>query len=336
VLQERYFKLLSSDSYRKSFEVDGLSKVDAMCCSVKELSYDEYRTAKKQSSCDDVIVVRDLAFGCVGEASAKPSLWFGISEDDMKPRSNQDVKRFKRERQRAVKPSNVLPDSPYPGSKESNQSLFMNHTEKPFLHMQLCSDEHASLNLIKSILEHRLAVLTIQEMSGQENIPLPKDSRLLNQFRNMKKDIEKWKWSVNKGRQVTDEHTVVPLCSSKYRPSDNSKISSKIWQSFVGSLQDDASQEEEDASDSNLGVLRTLSNGKSIRGANNSTVPHLKINSEPCSEQNGVWKSLFCKPCDQNDWEMIQEHFHNRVSGMNKDKNMPLSTTTVEKNNTFV
>lgn len=313
---------------------------------IREISFEEYqaRTSAWDKtfpySPDSVVAVKELAFGCLGETSSKVSLWFDLPEPTTL--TNQEIKRHKRNKHRKLLETPARDTSsrlsPFPGMKDavgikdSSQTLFENHCNKPFFHMQPYGNDSSVFHLIQLILKHRIAIL-LQRKYGDAvdtgKFLTVEEVELKAMFQNVKKDVEIWKWPVTKGRERIGAETTVPSCNANYEPSKESVVSC-LWKGLVKSTSPQSLDNPERGSNEEkkcrrLPVFKELSKGKSIQGMGGQRLTHIKTYSDKSKDEaNEVWKTIIGD--NSGGWNLIKDHYlgaHETL--VNKDKNMPLS-----------
>lgn len=320
--------------------------IDSM---IREISQEEYKgwnnTWDKQHpyNPNDVVVVRELTFGCLGEPASKVSLWFDLPEPTAL--SNHEIKRLKRNRQRKLL-ANACHDimfkpSPFPGARSSageNRSFnssFETHAHKPFFHMRPTSNDPVAFHLIQSILKHRISVLLLRKYShvndrvNTKESHLEQEARLQVLFTNIKKDIKRWKWPVPEERAKVCAETLVPPCSTMYNPSKET-VAGCIWEGFLKSKTSlsgsQPAQVEKGHSRSRLSVFRTLSQGRSVNGSMDNILPHIRSEAnKELSKPNDAWLMALGQDESDNGWNLIKEHYLGANETNHKDKSLPLS-----------
>ncbi len=296
---------------------------------------------KKTPYCpNDVVVVKELAFGCLGESASKVSLWFDLPDPVVLTHS--EIKRFKRNRQRKLLENNshdaLVKPSPFPGVRKqddknvSNNFSFEGHKHKPFFHMRSVSNDPVAFQLIQSILKHRVLILLLRKYSQVNDMRarefhIEEEAKLQLQFSNIKQHMNKWKWPVSEGKGNVCADTPVPRCSTEYNPSAES-VPRTIWDCFLKSAPSlSNSSSEVESSNSSLSVFRNLSKGRSVEGAVDNKLPHIKSHSNTnCgNSSNDVWESIFGGD-GTSGWNLIREHYlGNNKDSNQKDKNLPLT-----------
>lgn len=283
-------------------------------------------------------MVKELAFGCLGETSSKVSLWFDLPEPVHL--TNQEIKRHKRNRQRKLVESSgrypKLKSSPFPGASNDNESTtlsFEKHTLRPFFHMRTYGNNPVAFRLICSTLKHRISVLLrrkyshVHDMMHVRESLLKEEERLQCLFRNLVKDMNEWKWSVSKGREKVLPETDVPRCSAEYEPSKES-IASCLWEGFVKSTSSPSSQNV-DPKCSRLRIFKNLSKGRSHKGVVDDRLIQLKSQGEK-NINNNAWETIFGDE-SSGGWNLIKGYYLLDANETKKDKSMPLSPSHGEK-----
>ena len=338
-LQTKYFLLLHpSNIYdTSSLQIDSI---------IREITSQEYegRTSawnkKYPYTPNKVVAVKELTFGCLGEPSSKVSLWFDLPDPILL--SNQEIKRFKRNRQRKLQESdrnvNAPKSSPFPGGKyvsETYNKSFESHPHKPFFHMRPVENDTTTLNLIKDILNHRILVLQrkmfhkSKSLTGNQLSNLEIEAQLESRFQRIKNDMLYWQWPVSKGRETINANTSVPSCGAKYHPSKCTNAS-KVWESFLQTI--DSPNSDEKPEKLRLAVFSSLSNGVSIKGSKIHVLPHIKSNSSDDNiSDNEAWKYI-SGASRNSEWNLILAHYlSDSEKPCYKDTNMPLSPPQGEK-----
>lgn len=312
---------------------------------VREVSKVEYTTTNRRPKICDMIVVREIAFGSIGEVAAKTSIWYDIPNNAVKSCTVQEVKRYKRERQRnnymqQQNPTSQYPTQykkndaaskyvPFPGSDKITQSSFLSHPHKPFFHMQPLSGDPTLYNFIHSLLYHRIRVLALREVgkakkySNWTHIQRNLKKQLKEVFTNVVRDTNAWKWPVTAGREITSEHTPVPMCETNYKPfaqscGDFLPIWNGLWQSLNSAEHgDELSTNKDDIAKkikSRCIVFSKLADGEYMNHKDRS-LPNLKKTCETKKESSMAWKSILVKPdVFQNSagWQLIMEHYQEK------------------------
>ncbi len=339
--------------------------VDSIIC---EITAEEYRESKamynskfQHPTRDEVVMVRELAFGCAGEPSSRLSLWFEIHDIHVVELTPQEVKRFKRSKQRmkAHHASNTKKLSPYPDSckivplsqvrghtlsaRTKAPPSFVNHPHKPFFYVQPASSEPKTLGLIREMILHRISVLIQREYraySGTEtkvrdNITA-EDKKLRETFQNIKAAYVKWNWPVTDGRDQVTDKTPVPKCSSRYTPKPSSAVS-RIWDGFLQADMfdqgiDKIHNNEVVTSQSKLSVFRDLSMSRVVNEDVRETMTMIPCISNNFDEDtsNDAWKSILLDCDAYEDWEIIKDHYL-EANRLKKDKCMPLGSANGER-----
>ena len=322
----------------------------------REITLEEYEGCKSASNkkfpyCpDEVVVVQELAFGCLGETSSKVSLWFDLPEPIVL--TNQEIKRHKRTRQKKLLENNCrnakLKPSPFPDSriysdaKESTNVSFESHCHKPFFHMRPFANDPAAFRLIKLMLKHRVSVLLLRKdhnsrthlnIEARELI-MKEEARLQVLFQNLMNNMNHWKWPVSKGREKISAETSIPPCNTKYEPSKTSHASC-LWDSFLKSISspqcDQKVIQNKEPERSRLPVFQKLSKGQSLEGEAGNKPFHIKSQSDEYGNiANDAWKTILGIESNGG-WNLIQEHYLGPNDSKVQDKNMPLSPPHGEK-----
>jgi len=326
---------------------------------VREVSKEEYNVATRRTICRDMIVVREISFGSLGDAAAKTSIWYDIPNNAIKSCTIQEVKRFKRERQRSNSKQQqnhtphypdrhdsndaVSKSMPYPGSDKTTRSAFLNHPHKPFFHMQPVSDDSVLHDVIRSFLFHRIGVLALREVKKTKNISdcirIQRNSKkhLKQLFNNITLYANAWKWPVTAGRETTSKHTPVPMCDTKYTIAQSCVFRSR-WTNFFKSLASAAEGKNEPEGDviekaqkRRYSVFRELADGQHIDSKDRSLLNLKKTGWSLKGKHNAAWKSILLKPDAQslNDgWQLITEYYKDRTR-FSQDKNMPVGEKNI-------
>ena len=285
---------------------------------------------------NDIVVVKELAFGCLGEAASKVSLWFDVPEPIAL--TNQEIKRHKRNKQKKLLDT-TIPDtpSPFPGDvhmKHIQNQSFESHSLKPFFHMQPVDNDYSGFHLITSILEHRVSSLLLKKFSRhsiEARVSLSKQDKILQgRFQKLQKNIELWKWPTSNGREKICTETLVPHCSAPYQPNQQAPVSN-IWNSFLSSAPIQLSDTDHDkdsmkAARHKLEVFKLLSKGKSVTSEANQILPHIKscVRNDKVLA-NEAWQSIIGDD-STGGWNLIKDHYLDGTEiQTNKDANMPLS-----------
>ena len=297
---------------------------------IKEISKTGYEAAKNfynegaAYKSDQVIVVHELAFGCVGEQTARVSLWYDIAE--MIELTPQEVKRVKRNRQRnnssnAEAPNNI---TCYPGCDQTTSSAwtdrssmrvrtatsFDTHPHKPFFRVEPVTKVEEAVKLVIDVLYHRISVLIQREYrayskndSVVRDIIISQDSVLEKTFDRIKKDTENWQWPVSKGREIVTSETKVPKTLTKYMPSSTSQVT-PIWDNFLCHLElgsNESKNKCSEPSESNLPIFKKIANSEVV---NPSKIVPLISSGSNNEERNEFIESFF------HDWKQISAHYH--------------------------
>ena len=304
---------------------------------VREITSQEYegRTSawnkKYPYTPNNVVSVKELTFGCLGEPSSKVSLWFDLPDPILL--SNQEIKRFKRNRQRKLQESDgknhSAKSSLFPGGKyvsENYNKSFESHPHKPFFHMRPVENDITTLNLIKDILTHRILVLLRRKFhksksyTGRQCSNLDIEAELESRFQRIKKDMLYWQWPVSKGRETINANTSVPSCGAKYHPSKYTNAS-RMWEGFLQSI--DSSNSDEKPEKRHLAVFSSLSHGVSLKGSKIHVLLHIKSNKNNDDvSKNEAWK--YISGAGRNsEWNLILDHYNSEyekhISGQSDD-----------------
>eukprot|EP00557_Chaetoceros_sp_GSL56_P000124 CAMPEP_0176500072 /NCGR_PEP_ID=MMETSP0200_2-20121128/13310_1 /TAXON_ID=947934 /ORGANISM="Chaetoceros sp., Strain GSL56" /LENGTH=1051 /DNA_ID=CAMNT_0017898623 /DNA_START=829 /DNA_END=3984 /DNA_ORIENTATION=+ len=328
VLRTKYYCLLNPQDISGTFNINDCPPIHRF---VKEISKQEYATAKALYNDDavykndQVIIVQELAFGCVGEQSSRVSLWYDLPE--ITELSPQEVKRLKRNKQRN-KGSNAEGSNNvtcYPGYERTFSNVwsersysmrirtatsFDTHPHKPFFRVEpitKCSDV---VDLVRNVLHHRISVLIQREYraySPNENIVkeiiISQDVQLEKMFQNIKKDVEMWQWPVSKGREIITEDTKVPKTLTEYTPASTSQVT-PIWDGFLSLFElqgnDSTTSSCHQSPDSTLPVFRKLANSEKV--SRSKIMPHITYHTKNAAE-NDFMESLF------SEWNQISAHY---------------------------
>ncbi len=305
---------------------------------------------------EEVIVVRELAFGCAGEPSSRLSLWFEIRDIHVVKLTPQEVKRFKRSKQRvkahrtSIKKLSPYPESckivPFPqvrghalSTRTKAHPTFVNHPHKPFFYVQPASSEQKSLRLIREMIFHRISVLIQREYRAylgtetkvRDDITA-KDAKLREGFQQIKAAYVKWNWPVTHGRDQVTDKTPVPKCSSRYTPKPSSVVS-RIWDGFLQAQGDDNIHKNEVAtSQSKLCVFRDLSMSRAVdkNVRESATLIPCIANNFDDETSNDAWKSILLDSDSNDDWQIIKDYYL-EANRLKKDKCMPLGSANGER-----
>jgi hypothetical protein len=297
---------------------------------VKEISKEEYDVAKKWYNedatykSDQVIVVQELAFGCVGEQTSRVSLWYDLPE--VTELSPQEVKRLKRNKQRSKGPNSEGPHNVtcYPGYERTCSNMwserscsarirtatsFDSHPHKPFFRVEPVTKCSEAVELVRKVLYHRISVLIQREYraysaneSVVKEIIISQDAKLEKMFQNIKKDVEMWQWPVSKGREIITEETKVPKTLTEYNPSSHSQVT-PIWEGFLSLLKlrgNNSAASSCEPSDTALPIFQKLAKSEKVN--HSKALPHITSQSKNRTE-NDFMESFFC------DWNQISAHY---------------------------
>ena len=241
---------------------------------VKEISEKEYNARNSPWKLpypytpQDIIIVRELAFGPIGDSSSKVSLWFDILPSDVESCTTFQIKRYKRLRHRCIQQKKLLnhnshdadelfSESPFPESEHDpllmslhdeselsrplNDNSFTKHDHQAFFHVQPISDDNIVYDLIRSMLLHRVNVIISRELTGESfakacDLFSFQEMQLQKSFETVKRHLTIWKWPISVGREITTPETPVPRCSTSYCVSDHSPNAYSMWKSFQSGM----------------------------------------------------------------------------------------------------
>ena len=216
-LKTQYFKLLSVGDISGTWKLGATNPLDQI---VKEISKEEYLLQKR--ACD-VVAVTELAFGLCGEPASRVSLWMDLPKMEML--SPQEVKRFKRNQARGAESNTV---SCFPENLQE-------HNSRPFFKVQPVNNDSVSFSLISSIIRHRISFLANKNYQVFDDYFLDLkavDSELREEFVNLKKSIDTWKYPVSKHRRIVSTPTSIPKVRANYEIVEDSNAA-LVWSSFT-------------------------------------------------------------------------------------------------------
>jgi hypothetical protein len=318
-----------------------LKRSQAIETVICEITLEEYQARqspwnKQFPYCpNDIVLVKELAFGCFGETSSKVSLWFDLPAPDVL--SNQEIKRHKRTRQRQLIDKQVCAPSIFPGtgSLGAKGISFETHGFKPFFHARPINNEKIGFGLIRSILNHRINSLiqrkcvTIFDPKCASNSILNEEKNLQIQFQGLVKDMDKWKWSASTGREHVWTETRILPCNTMYKPSKKGSVTCCLWEGLLKSL----SPKEQNNRPRPLSVFNKLARGQSAHddamNPNPNILPHIKgldTGNKPVT--NVAWETIIGDK-KIGGWVTIQGHYLDaKENKFSKDKNLPLNPST--------